>query len=68
MNHKAECLQVIPIPNRSYFETRVLCVCGLEETFKPSSYFFESSVDSSMRSREFYPSDKDSEPKPNYLE
>ena len=29
-NHSADCYRVIPVPNRSYFESRVICVCGLQ--------------------------------------
>jgi hypothetical protein len=28
-NHSADCYQVIPIPNRAYFESRTICVCEL---------------------------------------
>jgi hypothetical protein len=29
-NHSADCYRVIPVPDRTYFESRVICVCGLE--------------------------------------
>jgi len=31
-NHSAECYRIIPIPNKTYFESRVICVCGLAKT------------------------------------
>jgi len=29
-NHSADCYRVIPVPNPTYFESRVICVCGLQ--------------------------------------
>ena len=29
-NHSADCYQVVPVPNPTYFESRVICVCGLQ--------------------------------------
>jgi len=29
-NHSADCYRVIPSPDVTYFESRVICVCGLE--------------------------------------
>jgi len=70
MNHKAECLIIVPIPNRSYYETRTVCVCDLRQvhSFNTSDYAFESSFEKDVRPRDFHPSDKDSEPNPNYSE
>lgn len=55
MNHKAECLRVLPVPNHSYYEVRTVCVCELQ---------YESSVNPNMRSKAYYPSDKESNPNP----
>lgn len=59
MNHKSECLLVVPVPNHAYYEVRTVCVCGLHEPFNR-----ESSVDPSMRSNAYYPSDRESIPNP----
>ena len=29
-NHSADCYRVIPVPNPTYFESRVICICGLQ--------------------------------------
>lgn len=67
MNHKAECLQIIPVPNRSYYETRTVCVCGLTPG-NFAQYSFESSFDDKVKISDFYPSDKESDPKSQHLE
>jgi|APGre2960657404_1045060.scaffolds.fasta_scaffold1210602_1 hypothetical protein len=37
-NHSADCYQVIPVPNRTYFESRTICVCGLQGFDNRSNY------------------------------
>lgn len=29
-NHSADCYRVIPVPNPTTFESRVICICGLQ--------------------------------------
>jgi hypothetical protein len=67
MNHKSECLVVLPVPNHSYYEVRTICVCGLQ-SFKPSEYSFESSIDTPRIKLETLPSDKESPTQSSYLE
>jgi len=37
-NHSADCYRVIPVPNPTYFESRVICVCGLQGFDNRSNY------------------------------
>lgn len=67
MNHKAECLKVIPVPNRSYYEMRTICVCGLSSN-NFAQHSFESALDNKVKVKDLNSDDEYTESKSQHLE